>query len=163
MSAAQPTPEELDWASRERARSSRRSGRAVRPVDRPATSESDVVDLVANQRRLDETIASLVDDVEGLQDIIGDYARAVVAWEVHKGAQTKRLDDQGVRHSEDLRLAYALAYSSPDGTPGRELYRRFIEAKTRLDAFQIALKAKGTIASGTQTLLNHAARASGLD
>lgn len=159
--SAQPTPEDQDWVARQRTRG--RNSRQVRPVSDPATGQNDVVDLVRNQRRLQETLDSMVDDVERLAEAVVAHARALVAWEVHRGRQTKKLDDAGTRSNEDLRLAYALAYHDAEtSAAGRDLYRAYIEAKTMVEALQVALKAKSAIASGSQTLLNHGSAATGL-
>lgn len=160
--AAQPSPAEEEWAARTSYGPKRNRSR-TRPHGH-LTREIDGEDLLHNQQQLQEVVDGLAEeDLARLRDLKIEYVRALVAWEVHKGRQVRRLDDSGVRHSEDLRLAYALAYDDAEtGIPGRDLYAAYMAAKTELDIFPIEMKAKTTIASGSQTLLNHGARVTGL-
>lgn len=155
----QPSADDRDWAGR----NARTRGRPARSPGRAVTSEADIVDLAANERNLETTRDGMVDDLERLNEVVGEYARAVVAWEVHQGRWVEYLDDAKVRSNEHLRRAYALSHNDDEtGESGADLYRAYITAKTHLEALQIALNAKRTIASATQTLINHGSRLSGL-
>lgn len=164
--SAQPSPEDQEWLDRNRPRRGRpaRSPNLKQVRDRDATTGEDVANIVEDERNLREIIDSMIDDVHHLKIAVGSHARATVAWKVHHGHATKQLEGFGAsRTNEATRDAYAIAYHDVEtGAEGDVLYREFVETEGELDALQIGLKAKSTIASGLQTLINQGARLSGL-
>lgn len=142
-----------------------RSGWRTRPHSQ--IGQNDVAALLDKEIALDEIAASVVDDVEELADAADEAAQALCDWEEHLAACTLQLHTDDVRSNEDLRKAMAIAHKSgpahsKPGTPGRDLYRRHIATRFRVEVIKEAIRAKGTVSSDYQTLINGLRKATGL-
>lgn len=161
--SAEPTPQDVEWLNRHRGRRGA-TGTRDRDPHRAATTQGDILDLVAAERQLDEVKDSLIEDVEILPDLIRASAWRTARWERHHKSWAKRLDAMKIKSNEDIRAAFAMAYPADDeqNTPGEDLYLAHVEAKADLDAVRTAVTVKATIVSALQTLIKQASRASGL-
>lgn len=162
--SAQPSSEDLEWAAKTDAAARRPHKRHVQPVPNPATGEQDRFDLVENERILTETRDTMADRVEQLDVAVRAHVRAKVAWKIHHGNATRRLEGFGTnKTNEQTRFAYAIAYhDEATGEDGVDLYRDYVETEGELDVLRTALDVQQTVVSATQTLINHGARATGL-
>lgn len=124
---------------------------------------SDIANLFEAEQRL-EAVERHLEDVDNEQAMAEEAAaQAQVAWEKHLAEQTLQLHADGVRSSEDLRRALALANTSVEGIPGDQLFEEMVATKSVVDTLHRSIKVAETRTSALQTLIRGIRQATGVD